>query len=194
MTPERLRRLGVFVAPSLWDEEGCARLRAAMGLGRLSPAEIYVNGYVVDPDMRRAFDVEIDPSTVAEVERAIDGIRGDVARFFGIELRATEGPSFLRYLPGGFYRAHHDCIEDRGEQWPRRVSVVLFLTTAGCGSAVSCEGGSLRLYGPINTACDPAPLDILPVGGTLVAFPSTVLHEVLPVTAGVRDTVVDWFY
>jgi predicted 2-oxoglutarate/Fe(II)-dependent dioxygenase YbiX len=30
--------------------------------------------------------------------------------------------------------------------------------------------------------------------GTLVAFASDVLHEVLPVTAGIRDVVVDWFY
>jgi predicted 2-oxoglutarate/Fe(II)-dependent dioxygenase YbiX len=27
-----------------------------------------------------------------------------------------------------------------------------------------------------------------------VAFPADVPHEVLPVTAGVRDVVVDWFY
>jgi len=28
----------------------------------------------------------------------------------------------------------------------------------------------------------------------LVAFPSGLPHEVLPVTAGIRDAVVDWFY
>ncbi|TMG81164.1 MAG: 2OG-Fe(II) oxygenase, partial [Betaproteobacteria bacterium] len=60
---------------------------------------------------------------------------------------------------------------------------VVFLTSAGGG----CEGGSLRLY-------TPDALDIAPRAGMLVAFPSDIPHEVLPVTAGVRDAVVDWFY
>jgi predicted 2-oxoglutarate/Fe(II)-dependent dioxygenase YbiX len=37
-------------------------------------------------------------------------------------------------------------------------------------------------------------IDLAPVEGTLIAFPATWLHEVLPVTAGVRDAIVDWFY
>ena len=39
-----------------------------------------------------------------------------------------------------------------------------------------------------------SPRDIHPRAGTLVAFLSSTLHEVTPVTAGVRDTVVDWLY
>jgi predicted 2-oxoglutarate/Fe(II)-dependent dioxygenase YbiX len=34
----------------------------------------------------------------------------------------------------------------------------------------------------------------VPRAGTLVAFPSDVPHEVLPVTSGLRDAVVDWFF
>jgi predicted 2-oxoglutarate/Fe(II)-dependent dioxygenase YbiX len=61
--------------------------------------------------------------------------------------------------------------------------VVVFLTTAG----EECEGGSLRLY-------EPEAVDVVPRAGMLVAFPSDTPHEVLPVTAGVRDAIVDWFY
>ena len=38
------------------------------------------------------------------------------------------------------------------------------------------------------------PIDILPKGGTLVAFPAAMPHEVTRVTAGRRDAIVDWFY
>jgi predicted 2-oxoglutarate/Fe(II)-dependent dioxygenase YbiX len=86
-------------------------------------------------------------------------------------------------VSGGFYRVHRDLILDRDHEFPRRISVVVFLTTAGVG----CEGGALRLH-------EPEPHDIAPRAGMLVAFPSDVPHEVLPVTAGVRDAVVDWFY
>jgi predicted 2-oxoglutarate/Fe(II)-dependent dioxygenase YbiX len=55
-------------------------------------------------------------------------------------------------------------------------------------------GGALRLYGLADPGDPAVPFDIVPAAGTLVAFPSDVLHEVLPVTAGVRDAIVDWFY
>lgn len=167
-----------------------------MDRGRSTPAEIYVNGYVVDEHVRRTFDVEVDPAIVAEVERAIGAVRGAVSRFFGMELTAAEGPGFLRYRTGGFYLVHRDRLEDvSDEEHPRQISVVLFLTTAAPGAGDgSCEGGSLRLHDPRDPSRETAPLDIPPTAGTLIAFRSGVLHEVLPVTGGVRDAIVDWFY
>jgi predicted 2-oxoglutarate/Fe(II)-dependent dioxygenase YbiX len=35
---------------------------------------------------------------------------------------------------------------------------------------------------------------VRPTEGTIVAFPAATLHEVLPVDAGTRDVVVDWYY
>jgi SM-20-related protein len=210
---EHLGALGVFVVPACLDDATCARVRAAMDCGRATPAEIYANGYVVDERVRRTFDVEVDPATVAEVERTIRGVRGDVSRFFGTELTAAEGSGFLRYRSGGFYLAHRDRLDDSSEDLPRQISVVLFLTTASAGAgdgppppkasarprrsahefrgaqAGRCDGGALRLHGLRQ-----APLDIPPTAGTLIAFRSDVLHEVLPVTGGVRDVIVDWFY
>jgi predicted 2-oxoglutarate/Fe(II)-dependent dioxygenase YbiX len=193
---ERLGELGVFVLPACLDDATCIRVRAAMDRGRATPAEICVKGYVVDESVRRTFDVEVDPGIVAEVERTIGGVRDDVSRFFGTELTAAEGSGFLRYRSGGFYLAHRDRLDDSSEEdHPRQISVVLFLTTATAGSGDGCcEGGSLRLYGTLDPSRETTPLDIPPAAGTLVAFPSTLLHEVLPVTAGVRDAIVDWFY
>jgi len=147
-----------------------------------SPAEIYADGFRVDEAARRAFDVDVEDALIEEVVRAIDAARPQVAAFFNVTLSGAEGPGFLRYEPGGFYGEHRD-VSPEWEQFPRRISVVVFLTTAG----EDCEGGSLRLYGA-------EPVDIAPRAGLFVAFPSETAHEVLPVTAGVRDAIVDWFY
>ena len=48
------------------------------------------------------------------------------------------------------------------------------------------EGGDLRLYG--GDDYDTAPKK----QGTIIGFPSYVLHEVTPVTSGVRYSLVGW--
>ena len=154
-----------------------------MELGEGTPAEVHADGFVVDREVRRTLEVDVDSTTAEEVERSITSVCQRVARFFGIPLSRGEGPGFLRYHTGGFYRRHCDVLSDSEEEFPRRISVVMFLTSAG----EQCEGGALRIY-------QPEPFDIAPKAGTLVAFPSDVPHEVLPVTAGVRDVVVDWFF
>jgi predicted 2-oxoglutarate/Fe(II)-dependent dioxygenase YbiX len=173
----------MFVRPEFWLASDCLRIRAAMDSGAATPAEIYADDYRVDEDARRAFEVEVDEDIINEVQRAFGRIRPEMSQFFGIALRGDEGPGFLRYHIGGFYRRHLDVSPKWDERFPRRISVVVFLTSAG----EQCDGGSLRVYLP--DMCE-----IVPCAGTLVAFPSHMPHEVLPVTEGVRDVVVDWFY
>ena len=166
-----------------------------MDAGVSEAAEVYLDGYVVDENVRRTLDVSVDVQVVDLVECLLEAVRRDVSGFFGVALRASEGPGFLRYVAGGFYRVHHDVGGGPSDDFPRRVSVVLFLTDTGSGSdAGRCEGGALRLHGVRGPGRGNEPLDIAPEMGTLVAFHSEVLHEVLPVTDGVRDVVVDWFY
>ena len=112
-------------------------------------------------------------------------------------LAAHEGPTLLMYQPGGFYEPHVDRADNDEGISPsrRRVSVVIFLNgmnpEPGPGDYA---GGALTFYGLVD---DPAwrsvgfALDPLP--GLLVAFPSHIVHEVRPVTAGDRYTIVDWF-
>jgi len=172
-----------LILPEFLGIAECVRVRTAMDRGCLSCAEIYADGYRVDEDIRRTFDVEVEDAVVEDVQRAIDTARAEVAQFFDIPLTVDEGPGFLRYTCGGFYLEHRDVAPEGGEEFPRRISVVVFLCTAG----EECEGGSLRLYSPET-------VDIAPRAGMLVAFPSETPHEVLPVTAGVRDAIVDWLY
>jgi predicted 2-oxoglutarate/Fe(II)-dependent dioxygenase YbiX len=171
----------IFARPDFWPLPACASIAAAMHRGRSSPAEIFAGGYRVDEDTRRSLDVEVDDDVVRTVQTSINGVRDEVGRFFHTTLTADEGPGFLRYAEGGFYAPHRDSLPGTEADFSRTIAVVLFVTR--------CEGGSLRIYPP----ADP-PVDVAPAAGTLVAFPATWLHEVLPVTAGVRDTIVDWFY
>ena len=170
----------IFIHPDFWSVERCDSVRTAIDRAELSRAEIFETDYHVDENVRRTFEADVDPDIVRQAEESIAAVRSRVAEFFATTLVGAEGPSFLRYPAGGFYRAHSDCLAADDEEFPRRVSVVLFVTGA-------CEGGVLRIYGPSTH-------DVQPIAGTFVAFPATWLHEVLPVTAGVRDAVVDWFY
>ena len=95
-------------------------------------------------------------------------------RAFSVSTMAAAEPGFApvpyrRVLP---YR-HCDVLPDlRHDEFPRRISVVLFLTSAG----EPCEGGALRsLTGRTRSTSRRK-------AGTLVAFPSDVpVHQALPV-------------
>ena len=145
-------------------------------------------------DVRRSSHVEVDEATLRRLDQTLDAHRVRIERFFGLSLPEREGISLLRYAAGGFFKPHRD--HGYVDSWPdaarRRVSLVLFLTTSReLDPTGTFSGGVLRLH------CDEGPAssqDVHPRAGKLVAFLSSTLHEVTPVTAGVRDTVVDWLY
>lgn len=184
-----LGRAGVLAAPGFLDAELCARIRRGVDEGVVEAAEVLDRG--VEADVRRAASVEVADDLIALVEQRLDAIRDDVGAFFGVTLEDREGPGFLRYAAGGHYKPHRD----RGDSsdWPgaarRLVSVVIFLNSAAsAGREGEFDGGALQLF------VDGEPLDVVPERGLLVAFPSDVLHQVTPVSQGVRDSVVDWYY
>jgi PKHD-type hydroxylase len=80
---------------------------------------------------------------------------------------------------GGYYGWHVDMGEKRYE--PRKFSLSLQLSDPS-----DYEGGDLVLEagdGPYRGEKSP---------GSLIAFPSFVLHRVVPVTSGVRKSLVIW--
>lgn len=160
-----------------------------MARGTPEPAEILAlsppeaappDSIALDLETRRAISIEVDAGTLDGVERRLDEHRETIAAFFDLPLTRREGAGFLRYGPGGFYRPHRDRADMTS--WPgaaeRRVALVLFLND-------DFAGGTLRL---LDTSTD-----VVPRAGALVAFPAETLHEVLPVSTGTRDVVVDWF-
>jgi PKHD-type hydroxylase len=101
-------------------------------------------------------------------------------RFFKFDLFGlNEGFQFTNYeAPSGKYGKH----VDRGMNIPvRKLSISIQLT-----NPEEYEGGELYLYDDDKgTVMDKTQ-------GTLVIFPSYVLHEVMPVTKGERNSLVTW--
>ena len=141
-------------------------------------------GRSVVASARRATVVQVSDALRAEVGETLDDLRPRLAQRFDRRLDAFEAPVFLRYGPGDYFVAHQDgntpLIYD--DTRFRQVSVVILLS-----EPETYRGGALVLHaGPDDrVALTPAP-------GTLVAFRAETTHEVMPVTAGERLSVVSW--
>jgi len=101
-------------------------------------------------------------------------------RFFKFDLFGiNEGFQFTNYeAPSGKYGKH----VDRGLNIPvRKLSISIQLT-----NPEEYEGGELYLYD------DDKGTLMAKEQGTLIMFPSYVLHEVMPVTKGTRNSLVTW--
>ena len=193
------RRRGLYCRPGFLD--GSTRTALLEQIRDASPTRAKVfNGApdaVIDMAARNTWQLPLDDGPINLTSR-IGTLLADLAGHFKMPLTGHEGPTFLMYRPGGFYEPHVDRAGD-GEApialSRRRVSIVTFL------NAMSAEpgpgdyaGGALTFYGLVDDpawrtfgfALDPQP-------GLLVAFPSHIVHEVTPVTAGNRYTIVDWF-
>jgi predicted 2-oxoglutarate/Fe(II)-dependent dioxygenase YbiX len=182
----------IFIAPDVLDAPTCRRVQAAMDDGTPEEAEVLADGFEVQADVRRASQIDIADTVLAMVDATLDSVRIPIASFYGLVLQSREGTSFLRYETGGFYRPHVDRA--RVPSWPlterRQITIVLFLESSrDAEPSGGFRGGILRLFPDQGD-----PIDIVPTRGTLVAFPAGMPHEVTRVTAGRRDTIVDWFY
>jgi len=103
-------------------------------------------------------------------------------RFFKFNLFGlNEGFQFTNYeAPSGKYGKH----VDRAINIPvRKLSISIQLT-----NPEEYEGGELKLYD-----ADDDKANVMDKSqGTLIIFPSYVLHEVMPVTKGERNSLVTW--
>ena len=103
-------------------------------------------------------------------------------RFFKFDLFGlNEGFQFTNYeAPSGKYGKH----VDRGMNMSvRKLSISIQLT-----DPEEYEGGELKLY----DGDDKEAQVMDKTQGTLIIFPSYVLHEVMPITKGTRNSLVTW--
>lgn len=137
-------------------------------------------GNVVDVDTR---DVEVrrlefDDATAplfAKLSRAVTSANAGWWRY---ELTHLLNLEVLRYGPGQHYLEHMDW--GAGFQ-TRKLSASVMLSPAD-----AYEGGDLELRHGINA--DVAPREL----GTVIVFPSWLLHRVTPVASGERRTMTAW--
>ena len=96
--------------------------------------------------------------------------------------KSVRHPTINRYEPGMHYGAHLDAPLMRGSITTRTdLSVTVFLSAPD-----EYEGGELSIAG------DGGPVSIKAAAGDAVLYCSGAIHEVLPVTSGVRLVAVTW--
>lgn len=101
--------------------------------------------------------------------------------FFRFDLNNIEPLQLTEYdcRYSGFYTKHVDAGYDKNIN--RKLSFVMFLNDPS-----EYVGGELLLYN------SDTPIKPEQKKGNIIFFPSYVLHEVTPVTDGIRNTLVGW--
>jgi predicted 2-oxoglutarate/Fe(II)-dependent dioxygenase YbiX len=192
--PEFFREFGVFVVRGFLAEPDVRRVRTAVLDGAGSSGEVSKRtGTIVDTSIRDVTDVCVPSKIASLVEAPVCALRHPLEAQIGGSLLPNLPVSFLRYGANGHYSAHRDRSDgENAAESRRRVSVVLFLNDAR--SDVGFGGGQLRLYGLMGKgAVEDIGFDMEPEAGTIVGFDSTLLHEVVPISDGVRCVAVCWF-
>ena len=184
------RRAGIYVAEEVMSAQDCLTTQAAMLSSPSVAAELYENDDEsrVDERTRRTRSVEPPAAVTRTIDALFDRLRPAIALHFKLELTRHEPPHFLLYRPGDFFVAHRDRSRSaEADVSSRLVSCVLFLND-------DFTGGELNLFGILEGGSwDSVGFPCPPAAGAAVAFPAGMLHEVRPVTSGVRASVVTWF-
>ena len=102
---------------------------------------------------------------------------------FGFDIVAPLELQFTEYREAnmGHYDWHHDVWLESPQPFSRKLSVVVQLS-----SPDDYEGGEFEFFGLQNPGAT-----FLPQGSILI-FPSFLQHRVLPVTKGLRRSLVTW--
>ena len=110
------------------------------------------------------------------------------------EINRAESCQFTTYYPGQFYDWHQDSFVDRKiiDQYKgnnRKISASVILNDPS-----EYEGGDLQFHMRNNDSPEKLNVEKVPFKdqGTVSVFPSFVYHRVLPVTKGVRYSLVMW--
>ena len=195
---ELLQRLGVLILDGFLDESSLGSLLLAGRQAADRGHVVNADGVRVDLQERDVWETR-ESDALVRARVSVAAVMPRLARHFATPLTRAEGTALLAYRAGGYYRAHRDRIGASGaaaaDARRRQVSVVVFVNAQKSASTPDgYEGGVLTIYGLLD---DPRSRDIgfpVPaVPGRLVAFRSSLVHEVTPVLSGERYTLVDWF-
>jgi SM-20-related protein len=181
--------------------EDCQNLRNEIAEASISPATIREEGseYGVDEGKRKTRWAEVSAEASGLVVDRMTQLLPEVSQRLDVELSGVQNPQFLLYREGDFFRRHRDMNPDAEAAKfarERRVSAVVFLNGESDEPVPdSYAGGALTLYGLMDDGQGGSiGLPVMGETGSLIAFPSDMVHEVTPVSRGERYTVVSWFY
>jgi predicted 2-oxoglutarate/Fe(II)-dependent dioxygenase YbiX len=193
--------IGFFAQREFLDHTLCDRLRAEIRAGPTRKATVLEESRVFDVDRStRSTDWgDVSPEGMAAVEARLTSVMPVVSDHYRLALTGWQKPQFLVYRTGDFFHLHRDNSGESDDVpdlvGARQIAAVVFLNGEGDpASPESYRGGALTFYKLFDQPQSEAigfPLEA--EKGLLVTFPADVLHEVRPVEAGERYTVVTWF-
>jgi PKHD-type hydroxylase len=140
-------------------------------------------GGTVDTQTRLSHISWIPFNVLPEMYKTLDQVmRTTNGNHFGFEgMQITEQAQFTEYSDGGFYDWHIDSDVNCANEPPvRKISMTCLLS-----DEKDFEGGGLELMSEGKFA--------RPKLGHAIFFASYIRHRVVPVTRGVRNSLVMWF-
>lgn len=150
-----------------------------------TPIESYVGeDRSVDNNIRRnrvCFLRSQDQANHWIFSRISDGVRSINQQFWNFDLDFIETLQFTRYdRDADFYGAHVDMGYGKIEQRKLSVSIQLSDETAYTGSDLQFHNCGMNFYDSVRER------------GTIIMFPSWVVHQVTPISSGTRYSLVGW--
>lgn len=124
-----------------------------------------------------------DPKNEFIYRKVCDAILTSNNSLFNFDLLYMEDLQFAEYNKGSFYASHKDA--GFSNNFSRKLSFVLQLSDPN-----DYEGGELVLYE--SSLLKPVVAD--KKQGTVIVFPSYLIHEVTPITKGKRHSLVTWVH
>lgn len=106
------------------------------------------------------------------------------------QIDSYEAVQFTKYGPDQHYTWHTDCFAIENLKTKiRKISVIIALN-----DGKNYSGGDVLLQN-MDVFNDEKIFncDVLKNVGSVIVFPSFVLHRVMPITSGVRYSLVNWF-
>ena len=138
--------------------------------------------------------ISLDKNSNWLFKKIIQCINETNANNYGYILRFLGDLQFLEYTSQtkGFYSKHNDCGNRFGIE--NFVGIRKLSFTIQLSDSNDYEGGELKFYtGKKSIYTNKAEGDTAKKDkGTIIFFPSHVLHEVTPVTKGIRYSLVSW--
>jgi len=184
ITEPSWKSLVVETTTPIFTKEQCQLIIAA---GQSEPKQqAEVGGShkgAVDTKTRTSHISWIPFNKMPEMYKAIEQIMLKTnGNHFGFDgMRITEPAQYTEYPSGGFYDWHIDSDINCKHQPPvRKISMTCLLSDES-----EFEGGGLELMSDGNI--------VKPKQGQAIFFASFIRHRVIPITKGIRKSLVMWF-
>jgi len=184
ITEPRWKSLIVETITPLFTPEQCQLI---INVGRSEPPEVaQVGGGTegnIDTKVRTSHISWIPFKKMPEMYKVIENIMHKTnMNHFGFEgMQLTEPAQYTEYPTGGFYDWHIDSdVDGKNEPPVRKISMTCLLSHES-----EFEGGGLELMSDGKIA--------KPKQGHAIFFASFIRHRVVPISSGIRKSLVMWF-